>query len=137
MGIGETRGEVKEVLKADFGIDVAAFLATRQRVALVLAAREAAAREAAAKAGAETTWLPRLPSGAEYTEMQRASKRCAARSPVARPQAGATWGPSQRRWSRTSRRLKPSGVASQDDGEDEFPVPAVSPEGNLKIRGGV
>jgi hypothetical protein len=75
-GLGETRIEVKEALKKDFGLDGADDLQSRQSVALVLAAWEASkeyvARDAAKRAEAHSSRLPRALSPVEHLAMRDA-----------------------------------------------------------------
>ena len=70
VGPGESRQEVRQALKESFGLDVAADLKTRQRVAMVLAACDGAkdysAKETAVRVEAQTSRLPRPINAIEH-----------------------------------------------------------------------
>ena len=79
VGLGESRQEVRQALKESFGLDVAADLKTRQRVAMVLAAWDGAkdysAKETAVRVEAQTSRLPGPINAIEHLSLRESYEK--------------------------------------------------------------
>ena len=142
LGLGENRAEVRETLRADFGLNPAEGIAMRQQLAMALAAWDAAkeyvSKDNTMRAEARTSHIPRPVTSNEHAAMLKAYE-----VRYGRLETGETPGKhylgvkAEEIEDNEPKAESLKEVSSKDDGEDDFLLSEVGKDGNLKVRKGV
>jgi hypothetical protein len=141
VGLGESRQEVRQALKESFGLDVAADLKTRQRVAMVLAAwdsaKDYAAKETAVRVEAHTSRLPRPVSAVEHLAMRESYETRHMKLRDSEVPSKYFLGKKTEDVEENDPKVERlQEVTSKEDGEEEYLTTDVDDRGNIKVRRG-